>query len=311
MGIPVVEVASSIVRAPNGHVLMAERTAGQISAGFWELPGGKIDPGETAEQAAVRELQEEIGIRAVQLRPWIRYEHVFRLRRIRLQFFRVDRWEGTPHGREGQRLAWVDPAASSVAPILPSVGRVLTALGLPPVYAVCRSTDHGGVEALLEKIAAGVRNGLKLLQVRETQLAPDQRVALARRINAIAAPHGARIVLAGSELEARRAGLSGLHSTADEVRRLRTRPQVGLWLCSCHVPEDLDRAVELGADAVVVSPVLHSARHPDRPAFGWEGFERLSARAPVPLYAQGGLDASLLGPAREAGAVGIATARWN
>ena len=89
---------------------MAERTPGQVSPGFWELPGGKIDAGESAEQAAIRELDEEIGIRALAVRPWIAYEHVFPLRRIRLHFFKVERWEGTPHGREGQRLAWIDPA---------------------------------------------------------------------------------------------------------------------------------------------------------------------------------------------------------
>ena len=61
----VIEVAASIVSAPDGRVLMAERTPGQVSPGFWELPGGKIDAGESAEHAAIRELDVEIGIRAL------------------------------------------------------------------------------------------------------------------------------------------------------------------------------------------------------------------------------------------------------
>ena len=92
MRAPAVEVAASIVLANDGRVLMAERTPGQISPGFWELPGGKIDEGESAEHAAVRELEEEIGIRALELRPWMYYEYPFRLRRIRLHFFKVHRW---------------------------------------------------------------------------------------------------------------------------------------------------------------------------------------------------------------------------
>jgi 8-oxo-dGTP diphosphatase len=304
----VVEVAASIVRANDGRVLMAERTAGQISPGFWELPGGKIDSGETAQYAAIRELDEEVGIRALQLRPWMRYEYPFRLRRIRLHFFKVERWEGTPHGREGQRIAWIDPAAPGVAPILPSVERVLGALGLPSVYAVCRSADHGGVAAMLAHIEVAVRSGTRLLQLREPDMAPDQRVALARRVNAIASPAGARVLLVGSALEARRAGLAGVHSTAQELRRVSARPPVKLWLCSCHDETDLARAAELGADAVVVSPVLETAAHPGS-AMGWDGLERLSARASLPVYAQGGLDGALLGRARRAGAIGIATAR--
>jgi 8-oxo-dGTP diphosphatase len=311
MRAPVVEVAASIVRAPDGSVLMAERTPGQVSAGFWELPGGKIDPGESAEQAAMRELEEEIGIRASSLRPWMSYEHAFPLRTIRLHFFKVERWQGSPHGREGQRVAWIDPAAPAVAPILPSVARVLDALALPPLYAVCRAADHGGVEPMLEQIAVGVRNGLRLLQLREPDMLPDQRVALARRVNAIAAPFGARVLLVGSALEARRAGLAGVHSTAQELQRLRGRPPVKLWLCSCHDQDDLTRASQIGADAAVVSPILGSPAHPDLPAIGWDGLQPLCARARLPLYAEGGLDAALLASAQRAGAIGIATARWH
>jgi 8-oxo-dGTP diphosphatase len=184
---------------------------------------------------------------------------------------------------------------------------VLDALGLPPVYAVCRSVDQGGVAAMLAQIELGVRNGLRLLQLREPDLSPDQRVNLARRVNAIVAPWGARVLLVGSALEARRAGLAGVHSTAKDLWRLRGRPPVSLWLCSCHDERDLARAIELGADAVVVSPVLHSAAHPDRAALGWDGVKRLSGSAPVPMYAQGGVDVALLGAAQRAGAIGIVT----
>jgi 8-oxo-dGTP diphosphatase len=306
----IIEVAASIVRMPDGRVLMAERTPGQISPGFWELPGGKIDSGESAEHAAIRELDEEIGIRALSVRPWISYVHAFPLRRIRLHFFKVERWEGNPHGREGQRLAWIDPAMPSVAPILPSVERVLAALGLPALYAVCRTADHPDYKDLLEQVQSGVRHGLRLFQLRAPNCSPDQRVALARRLNAIVASAGARVLLVGSALEARRAGLAGVHSTAEELQRLRSRPQVALWLCSCHDEADLARAIELGADGAVVSPVSSSAAHPERAALGWEGLKRLCARATVPLYAQGGLEAAHLNAARSAGAIGIATARW-
>lgn len=301
----------SIVSAPDGRVLMAERTPKQLSPGFWELPGGKIDPGESPQEAAIRELEEEIGIRALSLTPWIRYEHAFRVRRIRLHFFKVNQWVGTPHGREGQRVAWIDPGVPAVAPILPSVERVLNALALPPLYAVCRSVDYDSVSAMIERVKVGVRQGLRLLQVRASDLSPDQRVALARRINAIVAPSGGRVMLVGSALEARRAGLSGVHTTAAQLRCLSSRPAVPLWLCSCHDDADLARAIQLGADAVVMSPVLSSAAHSERAPLGWEGLKRLSANATLPVYAQGGIDAAHLQTAQSAGAIGIATAHWD
>jgi 8-oxo-dGTP diphosphatase len=307
---PAVDVAVGILQRPDGKVLVAERTRTQISAGFWELPGGKIDPGETAAQAVVRELAEEIGITASALRPWIRYTHSFRLRRVRLSFFRVERWAGEPQGREGQRLAWIDPAAPAVAPILPSVERVLLALGLPPICAVSDSGRHGGPERFLEALPRALQGGIRLIQVREPGMAPDQRVLFARRVAALAGPHGARVSLAGTALETRRAGLTALHSTAEQLRRSAGRPRVSLWTVSCHDAADLQLAEQLGADAAIISPVQPSAAHPQRPPLGWSGLQRLAAGASIPLYAQGGMSPPLLATARGAGAVGIATADW-
>ena len=305
-----IDVAVCIVQAPDGRVLMAERTPRQLSAGYWELPGGKVDPLETPQQAAVRELAEEIGIAALEVRPWIRYTHVFPLRRLRLFFFRIERWSGAVQGREGQRVEWVDPANPHVTPILPSVERVLMALGLPDLYAVSDSHRHGGPERLLASLPQALRAGVRLIQVREPAMAPDQRVLFARRVAALAQPRGARVLLAGSALEARRAGLSGTHSTAAELRRLTSRPPVKFWLASCHDGADLRRAEELGADAAVISPVLPSAAHPERPPMGWESLRSLAASARLPVYAQGGLSRGLLPEARRAGAVGITTSDW-
>jgi 8-oxo-dGTP diphosphatase len=308
---PSVDVAVNILRSPDGRVLMAERTPRQVSAGFWELPGGKVDPGETPQAAAVRELREEIGVEALAVRPWIRYEHVYRLRRLRLFFFRIETWSGMPSGREGQRIAWVDPAAPDVAPILPSVDRLLLGLSLPALYGVTRAAHHGGPRRCLEHLAAGLHAGLKLIQVREPDMAPDQRVAFSRQIDSLARPFGARVLLTGSALEARRAGLSALHSTAADVRRLHARPPVRLWLASCHDAADLERATALGADAAVLSPVLPSGAHPERSALGWEGLRRLAASAVIPVYAQGGLSPAQLGAAQSAGAIGLATADFT
>jgi len=301
--LPVVEVAVSVVRAADGSVLLAERTARQISAGFWELPGGKIEPGETPAQAAARELAEEVGIESRKLRPRITYGHIFRTKRLRLHFFDVLEWTGTPNGREGQRLAWVDPGRPRVAPILPSNERLLAALGLPPLCFASRESDDPAafLRALPQALAAGVR----FVLVRALRLAPDQRIAFARRVDAVAAPFGAQVLLAGKPLEAQRAGVAGLLSCGCELSRLSARPSVGLWAAGCATPADLARAQTLGADLIVASPVLGEAEAEGVAPFGWEGLRRLAEACPLPVYADGGISAAGLAQARRAGAAGV------
>ena len=70
LGRSVIDVAACVLRAPDGRVLLADRPAGKVAAGFWEFPGGQIEPGESAAQAAVRELFEEVGVHALALAPW-------------------------------------------------------------------------------------------------------------------------------------------------------------------------------------------------------------------------------------------------
>jgi 8-oxo-dGTP diphosphatase len=305
MPINAIDVAASIVRAPDGRVLMAQRTARQIAAGFWELPGGKIDQGETAAQAAARELCEEVGIFADTLRPWLRYEHAFPTRRIRLNFFQVEQWHGTPVGREGQNLAWVDPAAPSVAPVLASNHRVLRALALPPLCIVTNATECAGISAFLERLPRLFADGVRLISVCEPRLAPDQRIAFARRVAAMAQPYGAQVLLAGSCLEARRAGVAGVHSIARDVRRLSARPPVDLWIASCHDDADVQRAAALGADAAILSPILPCGNNPHLAPIGWDGLARMAQAAPMPVYARGGMTPQMLGRARQCGAAGV------
>ena len=292
---PTLDVAVNIVRRADGRVLLAERTPRQISAGFWELPGGKVDPGESPAEAARRELAEEIGIRAVTFAPAIRYDHAFRTRRLRLHFFRVAAWEGTPHGREGQRIAWVDPTDPDVAPILPSNERVLLALGLPAHYAVLRVT--GSVGAALQRLPALLDAGVRLIGVDAPDLPADQRVLLARRVEESARTRGARVLVFGPALEARRAGVLGPHTTVEALARTAARPPVRLWIADCADERDLAKAIALGADAAVVAD-----------AGGTGNLARLVASASIPLYAAGAATEDALAVALRDGAIGIAAA---
>ena len=306
-GRAVVDVAVGVLRRPDGRVLLAERKPGKDAAGFWELPGGQVEPGESTAAAAARELFEEVGVRVLELAPWRVYEHDFPSKRVRLHWFHVRNWSGEAHGREGQRLAWVDPAAPGVGPLLPSNELALATLALPQLVAVAR-VGHapGAYDELLARIPALAADGLRLLIVRALELAPGQRVQLVRRVRDLRRGTGLRLVLSGTALEARQAGACGLHSSAAALAGLTERPPTRLWAVSAHNGRDLERARALGADVALVSPVLPTSRHGEDQALGWDGLRALAVASPLPVYAQGGLGPGDIEAARAAGALGVA-----
>jgi 8-oxo-dGTP diphosphatase len=93
----------------DGRVLLAQRPPGKEMAGLWEFPGGKVDPGETPEQALMRELDEELGIStwASCLAPLTFASHAYPDFHLLMPLYACRKWRGQPVAREGQALAWV------------------------------------------------------------------------------------------------------------------------------------------------------------------------------------------------------------
>ncbi len=125
---PALHVAVGVLRGPGGRVFTAQRRPGTPGAGEWEFPGGKVEPGETAEQALGRELREEIGIRVTVCRPLIRTRYPWPDRVVILDTWEILTYEGEPHGREGQRTAWVEPENLRCPPLLSSSAPIVEAI---------------------------------------------------------------------------------------------------------------------------------------------------------------------------------------
>ena len=106
----------------DGRVLIAQRPAGKSMAGLWEFPGGKVDAGETPEQALVRELHEELGIETATscLAPIAFASHGYDKFHLLMPVFACRKWQGTPRPREGQALKWVPPIELSRYPMPPA-----------------------------------------------------------------------------------------------------------------------------------------------------------------------------------------------
>jgi 8-oxo-dGTP diphosphatase len=119
-----VDVAVGVLINPEGQFLLTSRPEGKVYAGYWEFPGGKLETGETVDQALRRELQEELGIVIGAAHPWkvdmMDYPHAL----VRLHFCKVFDWQGTLEMREHQSMSWqVLPV--TMHPVLPGTFPVL------------------------------------------------------------------------------------------------------------------------------------------------------------------------------------------
>lgn len=287
---------------------MAQRPPGKIWAGYWEFPGGKIEPGETPYQALVRELNEELGIAVQTAYPWVTRVFTYPHATVRLNFFRVTGWRGELHPHEGQQFSWQHPARVIVDPILPANAPILRALGLPTLCAISNVAELG-VEPFLTRLRARLNEGLRLVQLREKDLPRDELRELALRVVEIAHACNAKVLLNADTEMAREVGADGVQLTSIQLAGLRERPAINWCGASCHNEEELRRAETLGCDFALLSPVLPTKSHPGARHLGWDNFVSIVAGSTIPVYALGGMNQEDMQTAWRHGAHGVALLR--
>ena len=295
-----IEVAAAVLQRPDGAFLLAQRPAGKVYAGYWEFPGGKIEPNEPAPAALARELHEELGIDIGPAYPWLTRVYTYPHGTVRLQFFKIFDWRNEPHPREDQAISWQEPGAPLATPMLPANAPVLASLALPAEYAVTAASQYGTAD-MLSRLERGLRRGVKLLQVREPELSDDERKLFSEQVLRLAHRHGCK-VLTKSPF----GGADGIHFTASGLMRLQKKPENGLAAASCHTREELEQAMRLELDFAVLGPVKDKS-----PALGWQRFAEIARGATIPVYAIGGLTHADMEDAWRAGAHGVAMIRGS
>jgi 8-oxo-dGTP diphosphatase len=310
----IIHVAVAAITNSKGEVLVSQRLQGTHLEGYWEFPGGKLEHGEAIEAALQRELQEELGITATAYSPLIKVRHCYPEKQVLLDVWRIDAFQGQPHGLEGQPVEWRNITQLNAKDFPPADVPIISALRLPDCYLITgRFADASEFEHRLKR---ALDKGIRLVQLRLTHewLQKNNEaeacaiIDIARRL---CEQHSARLLLNSPQRYYANAD-SGIHLNSKQLMALTDRPATGLLSASCHNREQLQQAQAMGADLVLLSPVQFTKSHPDAEPLGWQVFSELVDTVNVPVYALGGVSTSDIPQARSAGAQGVAaiSALW-
>jgi 8-oxo-dGTP diphosphatase len=285
-------------------VLLGQRPAGRPYAGWWEFPGGKLEAGETVEQALARELHEELGLDVRASHPWVVREFVYPHAHVRLHFMRVFDFDGEPQAREGQAFAWSSPESIRVAPLLPATVPVLAWLRLAPVCAASAATALGEdafFDRVLARLASQGRDGGRprgcsapadwMLLLHEPALPAARFEALFDRLMPPMRAAGVPVVVSSAHDRSFASAADGACLLPGDLARVSERPAgrlVGAW---CEGAGGVEAAAQLGLDWAIVD---------------WPCPRGLEPR--VPVYARCATAAVTARELQRAGAHGLATA---
>jgi thiamine-phosphate pyrophosphorylase len=181
-------------------------------------------------------------------------------------------------------------------------------LPAPPVLLI---TDRKQTRRPLEEVVAGaLRGGCRWVSLREKDLPAAEQAALALRLDRLAAPFCARLMLHGDPRIARETGLFGVHLPAGfDWRSARAALGPAAWVStSAHSFDEVLAVAAASVDAVTLSPVFATASKPGYgPAFGLDALAESARLSPIPIIALGGItDGSRVRACLEAGASGVA-----
>ncbi|WP_238983989.1 Nudix family hydrolase, partial [Xanthomonas phaseoli] len=303
-----VDAVADVITDPRGRILLTRRTETRDMPGLWEFPGGKREPGETSEQALVRELNEELGIEA-QVGDWVMdVPQLYPDKRLRLEVRHITSWKGSPRGREGQAMTWVAADKLARYSMPPADVPVVGALRQPDRYLI--TPDPEDDARWLESLELALQNGITRIQLRARQLAPARWQALLQQVMRLRGRARAQLLLNRDIALAADLGI-GVHLGSEQLAGLQERPLPAeqLVAASCHGLDDLRHAQRIGCDFAVLGPVQATASHPGATPIGWDGFETLREQVSLPIYALGGMQVEDVRQARSHGAQGIAAIR--
>ena len=296
----ITEVVAGILINSKNEVLISQRLISQPWPGYWEFPGGKVEPNESLDQCLSRELFEEISIKPISYTEWITREFFQDKRVIRITFFKITRWTGEIQKKEVNDYKWINVENINSWPkkILPKNIYILKALSLPPYYLITNFLEDE------KSIKKAINSKDIWIQFREPLLPIDK---LNYFYEFLMKKCASKILI-----NSRHKNLinnNGIHYTSTDLNKVKKLDKNIINGASVHSLDELKLANKLGFDFVVLSQIKKTLSHPGRDGMGWNKFKEIVNHSDIPVYALGGLSLSDLADAQKNGAVGISSQR--
>ena len=301
-----IHVAVAVIKNQSNEVLISLRAQDVHQGGLWEFPGGKVESGESVLDALKREISEELDIEISHAKPFKIIRHVYSDKTVVLDVWLVDQFSGEPRGAEGQVIKWelIDELNQND---FPAANRsIINSLVLPERYMITGLfSDLADFKRHLE---GALEKGISLVQLRCNDRSESEFLELCEEANLLCDRYNARLLLNTSSEIFHKTDVKGLHLNGRRLHSTAIRPVDNSCLLSvsCHTVSDLEKAEQINADIILLSPVNETSSHPGVSGMGWEKFSQMSSVTNVPVFALGGMSEDDLNTARSAGAKGVA-----
>ena len=300
-----VQVVVGIIRNDSKDVFIAKRKKNQFMPGFWELPGGKVENNEDLSSALKRELFEEIGIKIEKYNLIQTIQQEYPKRIINLSVYVIEKYSGTPVGKEGQDFSWCGIEKFKEYKLLPTMLKIINRLSLPNSYWI--TPDNHNSNSVFEECNQRLSEGVKIIQLRsKSQL--DK--AYIDNFNKLCQLNQAKLVLNMPHIDFDEP-CDGWHLTSIELMTTSTRefPDDKLFGASAHNLIEAKHAEKISVDYISLSPINETLSHPQTQILGWEKASEIIIQCKVPIYLLGGMDKDSMDKALSIGAQGIAGIR--
>ena len=290
------------------QILISLRPSDVHQGGLWEFPGGKLEDGESVDQALLRELKEELSIEIKSARPFMQIHHDYGDKKVLLDIYKVNEFSGEPRGAEGQEVKW-QPVSDLKVTDFPRANRpIIYTLQLSDQYLITgRFTSP---EDFTRKLERSLQQSEKVVQLRCKSIDNAMYKKLSQLAAKLCQQYKTPLLLNTSveNFSVLSDHAQGLHLNSGRLFDYDTRPVAWdkILSASCHSPAEILQAKKLQADVVLISPIKETASHPGAKGIGWEQFKQLADCFNGPAYALGGMKFADIDDARLSGGKGIA-----
>jgi 8-oxo-dGTP diphosphatase len=300
-----IEVVVGIIHNSNNEVFIAKRQKNQFMSDYWELPGGKVEPGEDHVNAIKRELFEETGITVKNCKLVQKIQHIYPEKTINLSVYSIDDYLGGPVGLEGQEITWSSADKLKNFKLLPTMWRIIHKFSLPKFYWI--TPDNHQSDKVFNECKKRLSNGIKFIQLRSKTSLDTTYI---EKIHRLCRENQAKLIL-NTPNKTFNETCDGWHLSSLELMSLKERPVIEEKLigASTHGIDEALHAENISADYISLSPIEKTLTHPNSIPLGWKDASDIIEKCNLPVFLLGGMNKELVEKALSIGAQGVAGIR--